>query len=351
MDIAKAFAAIPVLLTALPMIRTGRGWIRMWDFPRLQVASLAAAAGVALYRVERRPADRWLSAALAASFIYQLKKVYRYTPFFPRQVLNSVDGDERGQISLLTCNVFMDNRDPERLLDLARGMTPDVMCFLETDQWWEYKLRPLERDYPFTIKCPLGNTYGMLLYSRLELLDRETRFLVEDGIPSMKARVRLRSGDEVMLYCLHPKPPLPNTPSYGRDAELVLVGIEIEREKMPAIVVGDLNDVAWSYTTTLFQKVSKTLDPRIGRGFYNTFHVRYPLLRYSLDHVFHSEEFTLVDLQRMPDIGSDHFPMWIKLAYTPAAAEVQDPPEAEAEDHEAAQEILEDARAYLNGEK
>ena len=45
----------------------------------------------------------------------------------------------------------------------------------------------------------------------------------------------------------------------------------------------------------------------------NTFHADYPLLRWSLDHIFHSTDFGLVEMKRLPHIGSDHFPIYVVL--------------------------------------
>jgi endonuclease/exonuclease/phosphatase (EEP) superfamily protein YafD len=81
----------------------------------------------------------------------------------------------------------------------------------------------------------------------------------------------------------------------------------------PIIVAGDFNDVAWSHTTRLFQRLSGLLDPRVGRGLYNTFHADHPLLRFPLDHLFHSNHFTLGSFRRLRHIGSDHFPIYVEL--------------------------------------
>lgn len=59
------------------------------------------------------------------------------------------------------------------------------------------------------------------------------------------------------------------------------------------------------------------MDPRRGRGLYNTYNVFVPLFRYPLDHIFYSEDFGLISLKKLRSIGSDHFPMYISLTYEP----------------------------------
>ena len=90
----------------------------------------------------------------------------------------------------------------------------------------------------------------------------------------MRTGVRLRSGEDIVLIGVHPEPPSPTEAdsSLPRDAELVLLGREIANEARPVIVAGDLNDVAWSRTSRLFRRLSGLIDPRVGRGFYNSFH-------------------------------------------------------------------------------
>ena len=120
-----------------------------------------------------------------------------------------------------------------------------------------------------------------------------------------------------------------------------MVGKEVAKIKEPVIVMGDLNDVAWSHTTTLFQKVSGLLDPRRGRGLFSTFDARNPVMRWPLDHVFHSKHFELLELDRLPGFGSDHFPVYIKLAITPEAALKQEEPQAAPEEKQDAQKKIE----------
>ena len=86
------------------------------------------------------------------------------------------------------------------------------------------------------------------------------------------------------------------------------------------------------------------LDPRQGRGLFSTFHARYPFARWSLDHVFFSERFLLADMQRLDDVGSDHFLISVSLCLAPHAPAPQETSEASKDDHRDAREAVEAAR-------
>ena len=228
------------------------------------------------------------------------------------------------------------------MIALVRERSPDVVVCVETDRWWCEALETLASSHPHRIAVPLDNTYGMLVMSRLPLEDARVEYLTDREIPSITARVILDDGTRVRLHCLHPRPPSPDKAdsSLQRDSELAIIGRRVEHERHPVVVCGDLNDVAWSRTTRLFQRLSGLLDPRKGRGLFSTFNAFTPGLRFPLDHLFHSKDFRLVSLGVLPKIGSDHFPMHVVLSHEPGAAVSQQAPARHGDEEEEAVETI-----------
>lgn len=336
-----------VLGTLLSLSRHPHWFIRGWDFPRLQIVAIALASGglYALFFAAWTWYDGLFLGSVAACIAWQAYKIGPYTPLVPVHVKRSPEPRPDDTLRLLSTNVQLENDQYERWRAVVEEADPDVLLALEVDARWLDEIRPLEPAFPYTVYQPQDNYYGMALLSRLELIDPEVRFLVQDDIPSIRATVALRSGRRICLYGVHPRPPEPvrNQDAAPRDAELVLVGREIGERDDPTIVVGDFNDVGWSRTTELFTKVSRLLDPRVGRGFFNTFDANKPLFRFPLDHVFHSNHFKLVTLERLPHVGSDHFPMLIALSYEPDAPAEQPALEQKPQDQQEAQEKVEEA--------
>lgn len=348
--ILVALSALYIVATALPLSRTDSAWVRMFDFPRTQIA-IGGFCVTVLYCFFvwdiRNVTESAMLALLAFCVAYQAYKIFPYTFLASQQVLASNRPGAEASFSLLISNVLMENRNAVRYLEIVREADADILLAVETDHWWTEQLGVLDEKYHYTVKYPLANCYGMLLCSRLKLIAPQIKFLVEDDIPSIHAGVELKSGDRIALHCLHPKPPQPahGQDSAERDAELLIVGRTVKESDEPALVAGDLNDVAWSRSTKLFQKISGLLDPRIGRGMYNTFNAKNPLFRWPLDHVFHSNHFKLIRLKRLPSFGSDHFPVYIELSYEPQTKAEQEKPIAAREEREEAAEKIEQSGA------
>ncbi len=341
-------AVLVIWLSFWSLIPRDEWWFRGADFPRLQILALGLFAFFAmLFAIpEWTLTTELLFVGLVAAIAYQLKMVLPYTPIWKKQVqkVKPEQINENQQISLLVANVLTPNNKYHLLLEHIDTLKPDVVLTLESDSSWQNALVNIEQDYPYRVPVPLDNLYGMHLYSRLPLHDTEVKFILSDEIPSIHASVTLRSGIQVQLYCLHPKPPSPTEAkdSTLRDAELLIIGDRIKDLDESCIVMGDLNDVAWSRTTRLFQRISGLLDPRVGRYFMNTFHADYRLLRWSLDHIFHSTDFGLVEMKRLSHIGSDHFPIYVVLQTGRIFEQQQQELEQTVDDEQEAKEAIQD---------
>jgi endonuclease/exonuclease/phosphatase (EEP) superfamily protein YafD len=319
--ILYALGVLVLLATLLPVWRTTRWWVRIWDFPRFQTAI------VALVLLLAWPFGRWPTsldmvflAAVAAAFGWQMSWVWRYLPGAPRQVTRARNARADGPqtIALLTANVLQANRSAEPLLRIAFDADPDVIFTVETDEWWCAQLAAgLSSRYPHRVQYPLSNGYGLSLFSRLELVEPEVRFVLDEAVPSLRTGVRLRNGAVIDLYGAHPRPPAVGQDSTERDSELVLVGREIRQRARPAVLLGDLNDVAWSASTLRFARAGALRDPRRGRGFYSTYPASLPGLRYPLDHIFCTAHFRIARMRVLPRCGSDHLPLLAVLQLAP----------------------------------
>lgn len=346
MTIGYAF----VVFSLLPLIKSDKWFIRVFDYPRSQKFLISLAVLVAFVFIADYDSTAHLVFIflISANVIYLLTQIWSYTPLARIQMQRNSKGTETS-VKILIANVFQDNDQFERCVQAIKANDPDVVLLVEVDKKWCSYVSKALVDYEFRVEHPMDNTYGMALYSRLEIERHSLRFLVDDEIPSITADIRASDGRMFRMYCIHPTPPVPNeaSDSTDRDAEILIVGKEAKKCNMPVVVAGDLNDVAWSYTTNLFLKASGLLDPRIGRGFFSTFHARYRIFRWPLDHVFCSTHFCLNSLKRLDDIGSDHFPIFIDVAmqHEKTRENVEQQKDLHSEDRELVEEKIEKAKA------
>nr|WP_299390147.1 endonuclease/exonuclease/phosphatase family protein [uncultured Gelidibacter sp.] len=259
------FGITAIVFTLIPLIPADYWWIRMFDFPHIQLTSLTFIA-ILVYYIKfdfRNIKDYAFITLLIACFIFQFAKIVPFTPFYNKEVLDASTDKNQPKIKLLTANVLQKNEKDDELKNIIKELDADIMVFTEANnRWRDAIVRTLSSDYKYKVELPLDNTYGILMYSKLELVNPEVKFMVTDSIPSIHTKVRLPQGDLAQVYAIHPTPPMPqeNPLSTDRDAELMMTSELARNSRIPVIVIGDFNDVAWSPTTLLFQATGELLD-------------------------------------------------------------------------------------------
>jgi endonuclease/exonuclease/phosphatase (EEP) superfamily protein YafD len=338
--ISSAFLLIAVVL---PLVHSSFWIFRVFEYPRFQKLTLISIVFTAwlFTRPWNNTVHLVIVSVLFLAIIYLLYKIIPYTPLSKLEMKASPKNQEGCTVKFFSANVLQDNTNYKGYIALINKVDPDVIFLLETDEGWDKGLQPLREKYPYEIKKVLNNTYGMILYSRLHIIKSNIHFLADKEVPSFHLLLQLPNKDVIQFWGLHPKPPLPNESlrSDAKDKELMKVAFKVRNTKLPVIVMGDLNDVAWSHTTELFRKTSELLDPRRGRGFYSTFNAKHWFMRFPLDYIFASTHFSLVNMKRLPPTGSDHFPIITELHYSQVDKSKQEKPEADAEELSDAAEI------------
>ncbi|HZH73793.1 MAG TPA: hypothetical protein VFD91_14950, partial [Mariniphaga sp.] len=137
--------------TFITLLNWGYWWVRMFDFPRLQIGFMLLVLIIAsfIFYDYSRIWHYLMTGALLISFIYQVRKVYWYTVFAPKQVLTYKGGETEDSFSILVSNVFQPNRKAELLINLVKKYKPDLFLVLEADKWWDNQLKSIESDYKY----------------------------------------------------------------------------------------------------------------------------------------------------------------------------------------------------------
>lgn len=339
---AGAIASLFAVLTLLPHVPAAHGVVRAGDFPRQQILALSIAMlALALLFGEEDRGWRLVEFVFLAVAVVQAAFIAPFTPLWQKQSKAYDETCDAGHpLRLVAANVKMSNRSFERFEKGIADKDPDLLVLIEVDEEWVKAISKTLAGYPCRVDQPQNNSYGMVLASKFELEDVSVQCLLTEGVPSIIATVILPDGQRFRFLAIHPEPPVPNAGSEGRDGETALVALMARDEKLPVIVTGDLNDVAWSGTTRRFRRISRLLDPRIGRRLFNTFDARYPFARWPLDHLFHSAHFRLSGMKRLDAAGSDHFPVMFDLVLCPDKKAESKPDQADAGDVERAKDLI-----------
>jgi endonuclease/exonuclease/phosphatase (EEP) superfamily protein YafD len=256
--------------------------------------------------------DYGLMALLICGAIYCFIVFMPFTIFWTKSVAKSISqAEDERNLKIFIFNVYQYN---ERYADAINAIIehePDVVLLLETCSKWEKAMSVLENTYQYQLKAIQEDTYGLMMMSKLPFEESQINYFVSKNIPSAEVLLNIH-GNPLRIFGLHPKPPVPGEAEYAtnKDKELIRTARKIVKNyaDQNCLLIGDLNDVAWSKSSRIFKKLTNMKDPRVGRGFFSTFPASSPF-KIPIDQVFCSSNLKLVEMNLLKNIGSDHLPL------------------------------------------
>lgn len=342
---------VSVLVAFLPLLESGQWMIRLWDFPKLQLAVITGILAIGAVVLIRRRQKKWwpgvIFTSLVIATIWQSSYVVPFTPIWTVEAAEAKT--DANTFDVLVVNLNFENEQFDKVNEEIAKLDPDVLILIEIDRQWLKVLDTIRSGYDYHEEVIRGEGLGLSVWSRLEMSSSRVRHVIDERRASIWSDLKI-GGESFRLVAVHPTPPgLPKREGDGRhnsrirDAELVLIAKEIARQDGRSwVVAGDFNDVAWSHTTRLFKRTSGLKDPRIGRSFMGTFHAANPFVRFPIDHVFVSDGFSISGLSRHRISGSDHFAVRARLALD--SSRMGTTPEPVGDDRENADEIIDEGR-------
>ncbi|HSP82894.1 MAG TPA: hypothetical protein VLN72_04105, partial [Gillisia sp.] len=138
-SILQALGLVAILFTLLPFIAADYWWIRVFDFPHIQLTILTLVALIT-YFIKfdlKRAEDYVFAAALGGCFVFQLAKIYPYIPHGNHDLMDANMEAEAFPIKFYIANVYQDNEKPGKLVQEIKTRDADVVLLMETNLRWQ----------------------------------------------------------------------------------------------------------------------------------------------------------------------------------------------------------------------
>jgi endonuclease/exonuclease/phosphatase (EEP) superfamily protein YafD len=222
----------------------------------------------------------------------------------------------RPPLRLLLSNVYTFRPSFQDVYDLIGQTDPDLVVLLELDPDHYVEVEQLTSQYPYRLHEP--KLTGNAIFSRRPVAD----LAFQPFFPAGRVDVWLTLADPPLtLMATHTQAAVNPTAWQGRNHHFKLLSQEIKQVNTPVLVAGDLNLSPYSPYFLQFVEETQLQDARHGRGVLGTWPnpvfwglpAGLTFISVPLDHLLHSPEVVVSQLQRLSIPGSDHHALLIEF--------------------------------------
>lgn len=304
-SLLQAAAIVTVVFSLATLADHLHRYLELFSHFRLQYFLAAAILAILMFVLRSR---RWAAAMLVLTLINAVPVVTWYLSEA------KAPADPNPRFKLLSSNVYGGNGDTAALLDLIRSEQADFVFIQEVTGSHSRELAELNEDYPYSLKIPRDDNFGIAVLSRRPF---DTARVVESPphkYPTLVVEVAIY-GNPVTFVTTHPSPPLGDVGTDARNIQLASIAELMNAVQGPRVLIGDLNTSMWAQHYEELVDSTGLVDARQGFGILPSWPTRLPFAMIPIDHCLVSEELVVKGIRTGPNIGSDHLPLIVELSH------------------------------------
>ncbi len=307
--LAEAAAFLGVLFTLAGLLGRYAWFLELFTHFKLQLAGCFLFYACLELAARRH---RYAAASLTLAAINAIPVLLLLLPSPSRATAH----EHPAHLRILQANILTSNTNSPALIALIARENPDVVVLKEPDERWLRELAPLTNRYPVFAAAPREDNFGAAIYCKTNARSADIFQLSDpEETPSSLARVVV-GGKTLTVIGAHTLAPYTGYLWRGRNSFTRELAETLRKIDGPLVVTGDFNNTPWTATFRAFLTASGLRDSSQGRGALPTWPASaFPLVRIPLDHCFHSDDVSILAKRTGPDIGSDHLPLIIDVAF------------------------------------
>ena len=219
---------------------------------------------------------------------------------------------DQARLEVLSFNVNAWNPNRAEIAQFVAESGADVVLLHEITPAWEQVLQDMDLPYRMISARAPREQLGTIALVPQDATTQVLRF----GVPgSGSVEVTLQfDGRWLEILGTHPASPISSFDARARDEQLSAIGDWVATQQLPVVVVGDFNASTWSYGFHLVASAGLVNSQR-GYGVQPSWPAGHRLDAIPIDHLLHSRQLTTVDRHLGDAQGSDHYPLFVTLAW------------------------------------
>lgn len=220
------------------------------------------------------------------------------------------------RFSVLLFNVWYRNQDLDGIRKLIERKNPDLVVLIEATSRIRDGLKAVVARYPYHLDCLDTAGCGVLMFSRSRLSPQDVQETHDPmGSPLVSVSAQL-GGCRMTVFATHLTRPYPFAPTWVQSAQAEEIGDEVAAWGGTKLLVGDFNASPWGHVMGTIASRGH-LDILKGPG--GTWPSVLPQrLRIPIDHMLVSSGLSFLSREVLPSPGSDHAPVFARIAVTDA---------------------------------